>query len=166
MISLIESVILSNRSSHWNCTQCSFRPEKHVIGQVLRRVAYLPISPQQQKQQPQVNHHIGIMVKISQDMLLNHTRHTKRRTNETPEQYLKRLTHIYLQESNIEEIDNLNQCRSLSVLYLYDNKISGIKNLGFASNLTHLYLQKNRITRITGLKHLQRLTKLYIGKYV
>ena len=44
------------------------------------------------------------MVLISQDLLLKYASHTKQRTNENDYQYLKRLTHIYLQERSIEEI--------------------------------------------------------------
>lgn len=103
------------------------------------------------------------MVRITQDLLLKYASHTKQRSNESDSQYLKRLTHIYLQERCIEEIDNLSTCKNLSVLYLYDNLIPKIKNLEFAVNLTHLYLQKNRISHISGLQNLTNLTKLYLG---
>lgn len=103
------------------------------------------------------------MVKIIQDMLTANARHAKRRTNESVDHFLKRLTHIYLQDRNIEEIDNLALCKNLSVLYLYNNNITVIKNLSFASTLTHLYLQNNQISHMSGLKYLQRLTKLYLG---
>jgi len=104
------------------------------------------------------------MVKISPELLVKYASHTKKRTNETDAQYLKRLTHIYFQERNIDEIDNLSCCKNLSVLYLYDNAISKIKNLDFAVNLTHLYLQKNKITHLSGFRNLINLTKLYLGQ--
>lgn len=44
------------------------------------------------------------MVKITSEMLLKYASHTKRMSNESDLQYFKRLTHIYLQEKNIEEI--------------------------------------------------------------
>ncbi|XP_029190871.2 protein phosphatase 1 regulatory subunit 42-like [Acropora muricata] len=103
------------------------------------------------------------MGKISFEMIAKSPSHTKKRRDETVQQYVRRLTHLYFSEKNIDEIDNLYHCRNLSVLYLYDNNISKIKNLGFASNLTHLYLQKNEITKIEGLDKLRRLTKLYLG---
>lgn len=96
-------------------------------------------------------------------MIAKSPSHTKKRRDETVQQYVRRLTHLYFSEKNIDEIDNLHHCRNLSVLYLYDNNISKIKNLGFASSLTHLYLQKNEITKIEGLDNLRRLTKLYLG---
>ncbi|XP_066917917.1 protein phosphatase 1 regulatory subunit 42-like [Clytia hemisphaerica] len=104
------------------------------------------------------------MVKITQDMLVKYASHSKKRSNESNIQYLKRLTHIYFQEKNIDQIDGLNECKNLSVLYLYDNNIEVIKNLSFAANLTHLYLQKNCINRISGLEHLPQLNKLYLGQ--
>ncbi|XP_057312632.1 protein phosphatase 1 regulatory subunit 42-like [Hydractinia symbiolongicarpus] len=103
------------------------------------------------------------MVKITSEMLLKYASHTKKMSSESDLQYFKRLTHIYLQEKNIEEIDNLAACKNLTVLYLYDNNISVIKNLAFATNLTHLYLQKNNISHLTGLKHMPKLMKLYLG---
>lgn len=103
------------------------------------------------------------MGKITFEMIAKSPSHTKKRRDETVQQYVRRLTHLYFSEKNIDEIDNLYHCRNLSVLYLYDNNISKIKNLGFASNLTHLYLQKNEITKIEGLNNLRRLTKLYLG---
>lgn len=103
------------------------------------------------------------MGKISLELIAKSHSHTKKRRDETVQQYVRRLTHLYFSEKNIDEIDNLHHCRNLSVLYLYDNNISKIKNLGFASNLTHLYLQKNQITKIEGLDNLKRLTKLYLG---
>ncbi|XP_065670753.1 protein phosphatase 1 regulatory subunit 42 isoform X2 [Hydra vulgaris] len=103
------------------------------------------------------------MVRISVDLLLKYASHTKRRSNESDQQYLKRLTHIYFQEKNIDEIDCLSQCKNLCVLYLYDNNISIIKNLEFAGFLTHLYLQQNQIQQLNGLHHLTSLQKLYLS---
>eukprot|EP00794_Sanderia_malayensis_P004865 gene4865-5504_t len=103
------------------------------------------------------------MVKITSELIIKHGSHSKKQNYENDFQFLRRLTHIYLQEKHIDEIVNLEVCKHLSVLYLYDNKIKRIKNLSFASNLTHLYLQKNQISRIDGLSQLSRLSKLYLG---
>lgn len=104
------------------------------------------------------------MVKITPELVAKCPSQTKKKKSETPQQYLKRLTHVYLAEKCIDEINNLSLCRNLSVLYLYDNCIGRIENLGFAVNLTHLYLQKNKITKIEGLDNLRRLSKLYLGQ--
>jgi len=82
-------------------------------------------------------------------------------TNE--QSYLKKLTHLYLQDKNIEEITGLSTCKNLLVLYLYDNKLSSVPYLGFAKSLTHLYLQNNAIERMNNFRELKSLTKLYIG---
>ena len=104
------------------------------------------------------------MVKITQELIVKYASHTKQRTNESDSQYMKRITHIYFQERQIDEICNLSPCKNLSVLYLYDNNICLIKELDFAMHMTHLYLQKNNITKITGLNNLFGLTKLYLGQ--
>ena len=44
------------------------------------------------------------MVKITQELLLKCASHSKKRSNESNAQYLKRLTHIYFQEKNLDEI--------------------------------------------------------------
>jgi len=77
--------------------------------------------------------------------------------------YLKKLTHLYLQDKNIEEISGLSTCKNLLVLYLYDNKLTTVPYLGFAKSLTHLYLQNNAIERMNNFRELKSLTKLYIG---
>jgi len=82
-------------------------------------------------------------------------------TNE--QSYLKKLTHLYLQDKNIEEISGLSTCKNLLVLYLYDNKLTTVPYLGFAKSLTHLYLQNNAIDRMNNFRELKSLTKLYIG---
>ncbi|XP_065062535.1 protein phosphatase 1 regulatory subunit 42-like [Rhopilema esculentum] len=103
------------------------------------------------------------MVKITSELIIRHGSHSKKQNYENDFQFLRRLTHIYCQEKNIDEIVNLEVCKNLSVLYLYDNNIKLIKNLSSTSNLTHLYLQKNQLTRISGLNGLTRLSKLYLG---
>ncbi|XP_038057735.1 protein phosphatase 1 regulatory subunit 42-like [Patiria miniata] len=103
------------------------------------------------------------MVKLTLDLIARTSSSTRKKREENLQQYLKRLTHLSFAEKNIDEIDDLSQCRNLSVLYLYDNSIPQIPNLGFAANLTHLYLQNNQIGQIERLSPLQKLSKLYLG---
>eukprot|EP00057_Strongylocentrotus_purpuratus_P031965 XP_786243.3 PREDICTED: LOW QUALITY PROTEIN: protein phosphatase 1 regulatory subunit 42 [Strongylocentrotus purpuratus] len=103
------------------------------------------------------------MVKLTIDLIARSSASARKKKDEGLSTYLKKLTHLYFSEKSIDEIDDLSQCRSLSVLYLYDNNISVIKNLGFAGNLTHLYLQNNQITRLENLTPLHKLSKLYVG---
>ncbi|XP_039257644.2 uncharacterized protein LOC120334240 [Styela clava] len=103
------------------------------------------------------------MVRLTADYIVKCNGHTKRQRDESTNRYLKRITHLYMAERNIEGIDNLSACRNLTVLYLYDNKLNRTLNLGTAQTLTHLYLQNNNVSKIEGIGHLYRLTKLYIG---
>ncbi|XP_022089468.1 protein phosphatase 1 regulatory subunit 42-like [Acanthaster planci] len=103
------------------------------------------------------------MVKLTVDLIARMSSSTRKKREENLQQYLKKLTHLSFAEKNIDEIDDLSQCRNLSVLYLYDNSIAQIPNLGFAANLTHLYLQNNQIRQIERLSPLQKLAKLYLG---
>ena len=82
------------------------------------------------------------------DLLCKCTGQTRRKRDETKEQFLGRVTHLYCAEKEIRRVESLSHCRSLSVLYLYDNLLEDLTALGAAASLTHLYLQKNRIERI------------------
>ena len=74
--------------------------------------------------------------------------------------FLKKLTHLKLEDKSIAKIQALEACEKVRVLYLFDNCIRRIENLSFARSLTHLYLQNNQITKIEGLETLGNLTKL------
>lgn len=76
---------------------------------------------------------------------------------------LLQLTHIYLDRSRIDEIDNLAEYTSshrLTHLYLQHNLIKKIENLDFLHNLKFLVLSHNLITRIENLSHLSHLLLL------
>lgn len=105
------------------------------------------------------------MVKLTIDLISRGTSgYTKKKRDETMQQYLRRLTHLYLENKGIDEVgDDISLCRNLSVLYLYDNHLTMIPNLMQNQFLTMLYLQNNSISRIEGLHPLIRLTKLYLG---
>jgi protein phosphatase 1 regulatory subunit 42 len=75
--------------------------------------------------------------------------------------YFEKLTHLALDECNIDRIINLHYCTNLRVLYLYRNKISKIEGL-YSKYLTHIYLQHNQIEEIEGLSNLTNLQKLYL----
>ena len=102
------------------------------------------------------------MVRLTIDLIARGTSgYTKKKREESMPSYLKRLTHLYLEDKKIDEIgDDLSLCRNLSVLYLYDNNIVQIPNLLHNMNITHLYLQNNQIPKIESLGHLKRLSKL------
>ena len=78
--------------------------------------------------------------------------------------FLKKLTHLKLEDKSIAKIQALEACEKVRVLYLFDNCIRRIENLGFARSLTHLYLQNNQITKIEGLETLGNLTKLCVPR--
>ncbi|KAK2174545.1 hypothetical protein NP493_791g00003 [Ridgeia piscesae] len=105
------------------------------------------------------------MVKLTMDLIARGTSgYTKKKRDESMQHYLKRLTHLYLEDRNIDEIgDDLSLCRNLVVLYLYDNKLEKMPNLRNNCNVTHLYLQNNNINKLENLGTLRRLTKLYVG---
>lgn len=106
------------------------------------------------------------MVKCSISLICKSTSNLKRRKiDETPEQYLKQITHLYLNGKRLEKIGSeLALCRNLSVLYLYDNRIKEIPDLSVLPHLTHLYLQNNNIIRIHNLSQLAKLEKLFLSR--
>jgi protein phosphatase 1 regulatory subunit 42 len=98
--------------------------------------------------------------RINQELILNATTLT-RASSEGNDLYLKRVTHLHLQNKRIASIDGLELCENLKVLYLYDNLIEKIENLDFAVNLQYLQLQNNQIKEIPDLS-LQYLSKLML----
>lgn len=105
------------------------------------------------------------MVRLTMELLVRGTSgYAKKKKEETPEQFVKRLTHLYLEGKNITEVgEDLGLCRNLVVLYLYDNQLTEVPCLNFNCNLTHLYLQNNHITKVTNLGALTKVIKLYLG---
>jgi len=105
------------------------------------------------------------MVKLSIDLIARGTSgYTKKKKDEEMDHYLKRLTHLYLEDKSIDEVgEDLSLCKNLSVLYLYDNKVEKIPDLSQNYCITHIYLQNNKITEMSNLNQLRKLTKLYLG---
>ncbi|KAE8747192.1 hypothetical protein FOCC_FOCC006059 [Frankliniella occidentalis] len=60
-------------------------------------------------------------------------------------------------------IGDISACRNLKVLYLQNNQLQRVENLEFATQLTHLYLQRNNILKMNGFDGLVALQKLYLG---
>ncbi|KAA0187979.1 Protein phosphatase 1 regulatory subunit 42 [Fasciolopsis buskii] len=106
------------------------------------------------------------MVKVTVGLLCRSTSNVKkRRPDEAPEQYLKQITHLYLNDKRLTEIGSeISLCRNLTVLYLYDNLLEKIPEVGSATQLTHIYLQNNNIQRIENLRNLVRLQKLFLSR--
>ena len=100
--------------------------------------------------------------RITFDMLKEATTLTKR-SSETPEAHMSRVTHLHLQGKRLEKIEGLELCTNLKVLYLYDNAIGKIENLEFATNLQYLQLQNNDIQEIPAMPY-PNLQKLYIDE--
>ncbi|XP_058792394.1 protein phosphatase 1 regulatory subunit 42-like isoform X1 [Phymastichus coffea] len=92
-----------------------------------------------------------------------HQQLQKSLTKEIDKDHLKKLTHLFMNEQYIDQIDEFGVCNNLRVIYLQKNFIKKIKSLDFAVNLTHLYLQHNEITKIEKLDRLVNLKKLYLG---
>lgn len=105
------------------------------------------------------------MVKLTLDLIARGTSgYTKKKRDESVEQYVKRLTHLYLEDKSIDDVgEDLSLCKNLAVLYLYDNQIKGVPNLCQNYCLTQLYLQNNDIKKMENLSGLRKLTKLYLG---
>ncbi|KAK7099888.1 protein phosphatase 1 regulatory subunit 42-like isoform X2 [Littorina saxatilis] len=105
------------------------------------------------------------MVLLTAELIARgHSGYLKKKKEESAQHFVKRLTHLYLENKNITDVgEDLSLCRNLVVLYLYDNQLTDVPCLNFNCNLTHLYLQNNEITKITNLAALTKLSKLYLG---
>ncbi|XP_016840843.1 protein phosphatase 1 regulatory subunit 42-like isoform X1 [Nasonia vitripennis] len=88
---------------------------------------------------------------------------SKSLTKEMEKDHLKKITHLFMNEQWIDEIDDFSVCKNLKVIYLQRNSIEKLENFDFAKNLTHLYLQHNEIMKIENLDYLINLKKLFLG---
>ncbi|XP_022244654.1 protein phosphatase 1 regulatory subunit 42-like [Limulus polyphemus] len=91
------------------------------------------------------------------------SRQMSRQEGEDQNSFLARITHLYLQEQNLEDLGELSRCRKLKILYAYDNKITKIPFCQTLANLTALYLQNNKILKMENLDPLLNLKKLHLG---
>jgi len=100
---------------------------------------------------------------ISREMMVR-AQKTGKPNGETPEVYLRKITHLHLGEKRISTLSNaeLVLCKNLRVLHLHGNAIRKMESL-VLPKLTHLYLQNNIVESIGGLEHVgQSLSKLYL----
>ena len=76
---------------------------------------------------------------------------------------LKQLTHLYLRDNQISNIETLKELKKLTNLDLENNQINNIETLKELKKLTNLYLNNNIINNIKALKELKKLTKLHLN---
>lgn len=118
------------------------------------------------------------MVKLTIDLIARGTSgYTKKKRDESMHQYLKRLTHLYLEDRCIDEVVT---CNSFKLCSMYINCLVLLKHLfinylemkyfytfqgedlSMCRNLTVLYLYDNQLLKIPTLHHNQHLTMLYL----
>ncbi len=83
--------------------------------------------------------------------------------NQSVAKFLKKLTHLNLNDRKLDSMEGLSVCKSLKNLYLYNNNIPSIVDISGLRNLTHLYLENNRICTIENLP-VEALQKLYLNE--
>ncbi|GMH55044.1 hypothetical protein TrST_g9764 [Triparma strigata] len=84
-------------------------------------------------------------------------------TNIPVAKFLKKLSHLNLNDRRIDNMAKISVCKSLKNLYLYNNSIRVIEGIDKFKNLTHLYLENNKISQIEGLPE-GCLQKLYLNE--
>jgi Leucine-rich repeat (LRR) protein len=99
---------------------------------------------------------------ITFELLARSTKQHMRRDEEQKE-FLRRLTHLTLQDKSIDSLTGIEDVVNLQTLYAYDNVITSINLSPNNRLITHLYLQNNRISVMENLSHLTQLQKLHIG---
>ena len=65
--------------------------------------------------------------------------------------FLKKLTHLNLNDRRLDSMDGLQKCKNLKNLYLYNNSIGKLEHIKGLKNLTHLYVENNGIEVIENL---------------
>jgi len=89
-----------------------------------------------------------------------------RGTSASIELHMEKMTHVHLENKQLELIENLNTCKNLSHIYLQENFIYTLVNDPFKGldKIVQLNLYDNRINQMEGLLDLVNLKKLYLEK--
>lgn len=102
-------------------------------------------------------------VPMSVEVLLTSTSSlVVRHRNESRDQFLRRLTHLQLQNQRFAAFGNLHLVPNVQVLYAYENRISSLSGLEHIRGLQQLYLQNNRVQSMSGLEDLPHLRTLHL----
>lgn len=80
--------------------------------------------------------------------------------NETKDAFLRRLTHLQLQNQRFGAFDKLEAVVGVQVIYAYENRIASLSGLENLRNLQQLFMQNNNVKSLEGLESLQHLRKL------
>ena len=92
------------------------------------------------------------MGKITLEMLAKSPSHTKKRRDETVQQYVRRLTHLYFSEKNIDEIvsvDRLAKRRLLSVDGVFHRYPCHLAVVFHVNPITYIFDMKLWITKLS-----------------
>ena len=84
-------------------------------------------------------------------------------TNVPVATFLKKLTHLNLNDKKLDTMSGISVVAALKNLYLYNNNIRKIEGIENMKNLTHLYLENNKICSVEGLP-VGCLRKLYLNE--
>lgn len=83
--------------------------------------------------------------------------------NETKDAFLRRLTHLQLQNQRFGAFDKLQAVPSVQVIYAYENRITSLTGLENLRSLQQLFMQNNLVKSLSGLEALPHLRKLHLG---
>lgn len=83
--------------------------------------------------------------------------------NETKDAFLRRLTHLQLQNQRFGAFGGLQAVPGVQVIYAYDNRIQSMDGLENLRNLQQLFMQNNQVKMLSGLESLPQLRKLHLG---
>jgi Leucine-rich repeat (LRR) protein len=83
--------------------------------------------------------------------------------NETKDAFLRRLTHLQLQNQRFGAFEKLETVPGVQVMYVYENRIASLNGLENLRNLQQLFMQNNLVKSLQGLESLPHLRKLHLG---
>lgn len=78
-------------------------------------------------------------------------------------QYMKNVTHVFLEKNNISDISLLSNLKQLQMISLNENRIADISPLSTLKNLKIVYIHTNLLRDLLPLANLTNLEELYLG---
>jgi Leucine-rich repeat (LRR) protein len=97
---------------------------------------------------------------LSKEILLTASKEKPKKGD--AEAILQAVSHLYLNEKNLSDVEALKFCPRVQVLYLYQNALPDLDGVRVLLNLTHLYAQHNQISSLEPLAALVHLKKVVL----
>merc|ERR1740130_2098588 len=145
----------------------SLKPEESAAPSLVRRKRNGASSPLRKRVFVETGHRTTAPIRqsgpLTTEIILSKCSE-KRKSNESDQGLLRRLTTLSLQSADLDCIEALSSCPGLQTLYLYSNGISQVAGLQQLQSLSVLHLEDNALVDMSPIKQLPLLRQLHLDR--